>query len=61
MKSTLAKQPVPLNRAQSISNRSPKKLTSQGLFEGAQEIIIEHAGQDYRLRITRQNKLILTK
>lgn len=31
------------------------------LFRGAREILIRHEGQDYRLRITQQNKLILTK
>ncbi len=34
---------------------------SSVLFQGNQEIVIRHDGQDYRLRITRQNKLILTK
>lgn len=36
-------------------------LSSQALFQGAPEVVIRHDGQDYRLRITRQNKLILTK
>ncbi len=45
---------------------SPKQQTecryeSQQLFCGQQEILIEHAGHAYRLRITRQDKLILTK
>ncbi len=31
------------------------------LFRGGKELIIRHDGQDYRLRITQQNKLILTK
>jgi hemin uptake protein HemP len=34
---------------------------SAHLFQGRQEIVIRHDGQDYRLRVTRQNKLILTK
>jgi hemin uptake protein HemP len=34
---------------------------SRNLFRGRQEILIEHAGHAYRLRITRQDKLILTK
>ena len=34
---------------------------SRELFCGRREVCIEHAGQTYRLRITRQNKLILTK
>jgi len=36
-------------------------ISSQDLFQGRQEICIEHEGQVYRLRITRQGKLILTK
>lgn len=38
-----------------------KKYDSRDLFRGKQEILIEHAGHAYRLRITRQDKLILTK
>lgn len=36
-------------------------ISSQTLFKGAQEIAIEHQGSLYRLRITRQGKLILNK
>jgi hemin uptake protein HemP len=36
-------------------------LDSVQLFHGRQEVVIRHAGQEYRLRITSQNKLILTK
>lgn len=36
-------------------------LQSSELFQGRSEIVIQHHGQDYRLRITRQNKMILTK
>ena len=31
------------------------------LFQGSQEILINHNGETYRLRITRNSKLILTK
>jgi hemin uptake protein HemP len=31
------------------------------LFQGQREIIIEHDGVRYRLRLTRRNKLILQK
>ena len=40
---------------------SRKQWTSSDLFGDAHEILIDHAGQEYRLRITRQGKLILTK
>lgn len=38
-----------------------QKLTSAKLFAGAKELVIAHAGQEYRLRETSQGKLILTK
>lgn len=31
------------------------------LMRGSNEVIIRHAGQNYRLRITRANKLLLIK
>lgn len=31
------------------------------LFQGSQEILISHNGERYRLRITKNGKLILTK
>jgi hemin uptake protein HemP len=35
--------------------------TSEKLFAGARELVIAHAGEEYRLRLTNQGKLILTK
>ena len=40
---------------------APRRLDSAALFERAREIVIVHGGQEYRLRITRSDKLILTK
>jgi len=37
------------------------RLYSKNLFASVNEVIIEHAGEEYRLRLTRQGKLILTK
>jgi hemin uptake protein HemP len=37
------------------------KIDSRDLFIGTREIIIHHGGDVYRLRLTGQNKLILTK
>jgi hemin uptake protein HemP len=37
------------------------KMDSQRLFGSAQEVRIDHHGQEYRLRQTRNGKLILTK
>ncbi|MCK9620732.1 MAG: hemin uptake protein HemP [Methylobacter sp.] len=38
-----------------------QRLQSAELFGTANEVVIEHAGEEYRLRLTRQGKLILTK
>lgn len=38
-----------------------KAYTSAELFGNSQEIVIIHAEEEYRLRITSNNKLILTK
>ena len=37
------------------------RLNSLELFGAAREIVIEHDDEEYRLRLTRQGKLILTK
>ena len=39
----------------------PRIVTSDDLFGGGSEVLILHNGVSYRLRITRQDKLILTK
>ncbi len=36
-------------------------LKSSELFQHARSVCIEHSGQRYLLRLTRENKLILTK
>lgn len=38
-----------------------RKFVSATLFEGASEVAITHQDETYFLRITKQNKLILTK
>ena len=38
-----------------------RRLKSSDLFDGKTEIVIDHAGSLYRLKITRQGKLILNK
>jgi hemin uptake protein HemP len=37
------------------------RIDSRNLFAGAREITIAHGDEIYRLRLTAQNKLILTK
>ncbi|MFC0246756.1 hemin uptake protein HemP [Falsochrobactrum ovis] len=43
------------------SQVSLKTVNSSDLFKGSREVAIEHAGALYRLKITRQGKLILNK
>jgi len=38
-----------------------RRLKVSELLAGEREVILEHDGQDYRLRITANGKLILTK
>lgn len=38
-----------------------RQLESSSLLQGARELLIAHAGEEYHLRLTRNNKLILTK
>ena len=47
-----AAEPAPANQS---------GLDSRVLFAGGSEIVIFHYGESYRLRETRQGKLILTK
>jgi hemin uptake protein HemP len=39
----------------------PGIIPTDYLFQGNQEILISHNGEHYRLRITKNGKLILTK
>lgn len=38
-----------------------KIISSEALLAGAREVIINHASEQYLLRLTNQGKLILTK
>lgn len=38
-----------------------RRLTTEALLAGAREVILEHRGEHYRLRVTANGKLILTK
>lgn len=38
-----------------------REINSAELLQGAKVVIIEHAGQNYRLLVTKNDKLILQK
>jgi len=51
-----------LENTAELKEASPTKcLTTETLFEGKNEIFIVHHDAEYRLRITKNDKLILTK
>lgn len=41
--------------------QSERVLSARELLQGGREIVIEHDGERYRLRLTRRNRLILQK
>jgi len=45
--------PVPLSGG-------PRRVRSEELLKGGVELLIEHQGREYRLRVTQNGKLILT-
>ena len=49
--------------SEAASARRPgaTRVDSRRLLEGGRELVIDHAGVEYRLRLTRNDKLILTK
>lgn len=38
-----------------------RRISSQRLLAGERELVIQHLGSEYHLRVTRNGKLILTK
>ncbi len=45
-----------------VAGATPTRhISSQWLLDGARELVIRHQGSEYHLRLTRNDKLILTK
>lgn len=44
-----------------VNNPSIKCYQAKTLFADAREVVIEHLGEQYSLRMTKQGKLLLTK
>lgn len=54
--------PKPTAPAPAAENTQPRpRVASEELLRGNSAVEIDHAGQRYLLRVTRENKLILTK
>jgi len=53
-----------IQRPASLPATSPlkaRRVSSHTLLEGERELVIQHQGSEYHLRLTRNDKLILTK
>lgn len=48
-------------RPMSMTTTSVRRVSSLALLNGARELVIQHQGNEYHLRLTRNDKLILTK
>lgn len=47
--------------AESERVRTQRRISSRELFRGGNELVIDHRGEEYRLRLTKNDKLILNK
>lgn len=61
MTSTLALQANRTTTASRPAATVQRRVDSRLLLRESRELVIEHLGQEYRLRRTRNDKLILTK
>ena len=50
-----------LMKAGSMTTSAVRRVSSLALLDGARELVIQHQGNEYHLRLTRNDKLILTK
>jgi hemin uptake protein HemP len=51
----------PRRRPMSMTTSAVRRVNSLALLDGARELVIQHQGNEYHLRLTRNDKLILTK
>lgn len=50
-----------LKPSASSPDAATRRVSSQMLLKGERELVIQHQGSEYHLRLTRNDKLILTK
>ncbi len=53
--------PPAATESQTADAAAPRLVTSESLLEGQRELLIQHGSEQYRLRLTTNNKLILVK
>ena len=52
---------MPADASAAVEPLAVGRVESALLFQRGREVVIVHRGQEYRLRITKSDKLILTK
>ncbi len=52
---------APTSEPNNATNTKKVRVLVSDILQGGKEAILDHGGQDYRLRITANGKLILTK
>ncbi len=52
--------PLPGAGSEDAGSAPPQRVDSTALFGASRELIIQHNGREYRLRLTQNGKLILT-
>jgi hemin uptake protein HemP len=58
----LPQLPAALRKPSSAAtSTATRHVSSHALLAGARELVIQHQGGEYHLRLTRNDKLILTK
>jgi len=55
------KKAPPPERESEMPSRATRSVRSDELLQGARELLIRHGEETYRLRLTRNGKLILQK
>lgn len=51
----------PASSRRPLPHPATSRINSRELLRGQRELVIEHQGQEYRLILTRNDKLILNK
>lgn len=54
-------RPLAVSTLAALAPSATRRVSSQLLLDGARELVIQHQGGEYHLRLTRNDKLILTK
>jgi hemin uptake protein HemP len=57
----VSEEPADVRPLEQAADESMLRIASSEVFRGQRKVVIIHQGTEYRLLITKANKLILTK